>query len=484
MKINLPTLIIKVIVDLQNAGFEAYVVGGSVRDLLMDRKTYDWDLTTNATPQQILEIFPDGFYDNQFGTVGIAIKDLVKRYDLSLLDLKNINPNQPLEITTFRSEDEYRDRRHPDKVEWGKTLNEDLKRRDFTINAIALKVTRNQISATRSQKPEEKKLTTDNEQLTTLEIIDPFNGQEDIKKKLVRAVGDPHKRFNEDALRMMRAIRIAAELGFCIEPSTLKAITQNWKLLFEISKERIRDELIKILKSDYPKDGIQMLYTTNLLQIILPELIETKGIKQSGHHTTDVWTHSLDSLQNCPSKNPIVRLATLIHDIGKAKTYREKNNKITFYGHEVISERIANKVADRLRLPKKDKEKILILVRQHMFAYQPNMTDAAIRRFIRKVGKENINDMIMLRIADRLGGGSRATSWRLREFQERIGKVSYTPLQVTDLKIDGNDVMKVLKIKPGPKVGEILNKLFKEVLEDASKNNKKYLLKKIKKLYN
>jgi len=454
MKFKLPILVLKVLHYLQKGGFQAYVVGGAVRDILMGKPTYDWDFTTDATPAQILEIFPDGFYDNKFGTVGVAVKDLLAKYDLDKKDLSGIQENLPFEITTFRSESEYKDSRHPDKVQWGKTIEEDLKRRDFTSNAIALD--------------------------KNIKIVDPFGGQEDIQKKLIRAVGDPDTRFSEDALRMMRAIRLSAELGFTIEENTLKAISKNWQLLNKISFERIRDEFLKILKSPFPADGIKLLFTSNLLGVILPELIATHDIVQAGHHTKDVWNHSLDSLATCPSPDPIVRLATLLHDIGKPLAFRKKDDKITFYGHEVVGERVARKIADRLKLSGKDKEKLLILIRYHMFVYNPEMSDAAIRRFIRKVGKENINDMIMLRIGDRLGGGSRATSWRLREFQERIGKVLYTPMQINDLKVDGRDVMKILGIKPGPEVGRILQKLFEEVLEDSQKNQREYLLNRIK----
>lgn len=351
----------------------------------------------------------------------------------------------------------------------GKNLEEDLKRRDFTINAMALK------AASRQQ--------TRNWKLETV-LVDPYNGQEDLKNKLIRCVGNPNDRFNEDALRMMRAIRIASQLGFMIETETLHAITRNAKLLNHISSERIRDELLKILKSSYPADGIKLLYTSGLLEYIIPELINTRGIEQAGHHTKDVWNHSLDALAGCPSPNPIVRLATLLHDIGKPKAFRNTNGHITFYGHEVIGARLVKRISERLKLSNNDSNLLWLLVRYHMFAYDSHMTDKAIRRFIVRVGKENINNMMMLRIGDRVGGGSKATSWRLRELQERVGKLMYTPLSTNDLKVNGNDIMKTLNIKPGPKVGEILKKLFEEVMEDDKKNDKEYLIKEIKKLSN
>ncbi|PJA22998.1 CCA tRNA nucleotidyltransferase [Candidatus Beckwithbacteria bacterium CG_4_10_14_0_2_um_filter_47_25] len=436
MKFKLPSPVIKVLQTLERDKFEAFVVGGAVRDLLTHVPVTDWDFTTNATPEQIQKLFPDSFYDNRFGTVGVKFDE------------------QVLEITTYRSESGYSDRRRPDRVKWGKTIAEDLTRRDFTVNAMAL---------------------TDK-----LEIIDPFHGQKDLKQKIIRAVGQADKRFNEDALRMLRAIRIASQLGFLIEPKTLEAIVKNSALIKQISAERVRDELLKIIASPFPKEGLQLMFNAGLLAHILPELIATRGVDQAGHHTKDVWNHSLDSLAASPSAETIVRLATLLHDIGKpvVKSSRE-GKKITFYNHEVVGARMAKTIARRLKLSKKQTDLLWLLVRWHMFQYEPKMTDKAIRRFITRVGRENINKMIQLRVGDRVGGGSQASSWRLREFQERIKQVLYKPFDINDLKVDGTDAMNILNIKPGPKVGKILKKIFNEVLADAKKNDREYLLKKI-----
>jgi len=436
MKFKLPSPVIKVLQTLERDKFEAFVVGGAVRNLLTHVPVTDWDFTTNATPEQIQKLFPDSFYDNRFGTVGVKFDE------------------QVLEITTYRSESGYSDRRRPDRVKWGKTIAEDLTRRDFTVNAMAL---------------------TDK-----LEIIDPFHGQKDLKQKIIRAVGQADKRFNEDALRMLRAIRIASQLGFLIEPKTLEAIVKNSALIKQISAERVRDELLKIIASPFPKEGLQLMFNAGLLAHILPELIATRGVDQAGHHTKDVWNHSLDSLAASPSAETIVRLATLLHDIGKpvVKSSRE-GKKITFYNHEVVGARMAKTIARRLKLSKKQTDLLWLLVRWHMFQYEPKMTDKAIRRFITRVGRENINKMIQLRVGDRVGGGSQASSWRLREFQERIKQVLYKPFDINDLKVDGTDAMNILNIKPGPKVGEILKKIFNEVLADAKKNDREYLLKKI-----
>lgn len=439
MKFKLSPPVMKVLQTLESGGFKAYVVGGAVRDLLTKTPVTDWDFTTDATPEEIQKLFPDSFYDNNFGTVGVKLEEKV------------------LEITTFRSESGYSDRRRPDKVVWGKNLKEDLQRRDFTINSMVLD--------------------------KNLKIIDPFDGEKDLTNKLIRAVGDANKRFGEDALRMMRAIRIAAQLGFSIEAKTLAAINKNSSLINQIAEERIRDELLKILASPFPKDGVLMLFASGLLQYILPELMETRGVKQAGHHIKDVWNHSLDSLAASPSPNPIIRLATLLHDIGKPKVKASKEGKeITFYNHEVAGARMTKIISRRLRLSKKDSDLLWLLVRWHMFAYEPKMTDKAIRRFIKRISKENINNMIMLRVGDRVGGGSKATSWRLRELQTRIEQVLLKPFTIADLKVDGNDVMEILQLKPGPKVGAILKKLFDEVLNDAAKNEREYLLKRIKEI--
>jgi len=462
MHLKIPKFVVKVLETIQKNNFEVYVVGGGIRDLLLEQTTYDWDFTTNAKPEEIQKIFPESFYDNKFGTVGITAGELAKQLKIKKYDWQeeNINPEDVFEITTFRSESSYSDHRRPDEVSWGKNLKEDLQRRDFTINAMALRF----------------KKTND------WEIIDPFKGQKDLEKRIIQTVGNPDERFYEDSLRMIRAIRIAGQLGFTIETKTLNAINKNSSLITKISIERVRDELFKLIKSDYPDDGIRLLFTSGLLQYIIPELIKMRGVQQAGHHTKDVWNHSLDSLVFCPSPDPIVRFAALIHDIGKPVVVKIKNGHPIFYNHEIVGAKISKKIADRLKFGKKDKDKLWLLVRYHMFNYNPQVTDKSIRKFIKNVGKENINDMMMLRIGDRKGGGSKATSWRLRELQERIGRLMYTPLQIKDLKVSGNDVMRVLKIKPGPKVGQVLQKLFDEVMEDDSNNEREYLLKRIKSL--
>ncbi len=427
-------------------GFQIYVVGGAVRDLLLERNKQDgvnWDFATDATPEEILKIFPEGYYNNQFGTVGVSqeIKGEKIVFD----------------VTTFRKEIDYTDKRHPDKILWAKTIEEDLNRRDFTINAIAY---------------DGKK------------IIDLYNGKQHLEQKLIVTVGDPDKRFSEDALRLMRAIRFASELGFLIEDKTRASIQKNASLIGHISWERIRDELLKILASDHPAEGILFMKNTGLLAHVLSEVDICFTIPQKSpkrHHIYDVGTHLVMALKSCPSNDPITRLATLLHDIGKAKTFRkdDETGLITFYNHEVAGTNMVERIAERLKLSNEQKEKVVRLVKYHQFTVSELQTDKAVRRFIRELGKEYLQNMLDLRTGDRIGSGATPTSWRLELFKKRLIEVQKQPFTVADLKVDGNDVMKLLKLKPGPKVGEILKKLFDQVVEGKLKNEREGLLKEI-----
>ncbi|MBI3109772.1 CCA tRNA nucleotidyltransferase [Candidatus Daviesbacteria bacterium] len=439
MNYTLPKEVKNILNKFTKAGFQVYIVGGAVRDLLMKKKVSDWDFTTDAKPEEILKLFPEGFYDNKFGTVGLPVDGEV------------------YEITTMRKEGKYADFRHPSNVVWTNKIEEDLARRDFTVNAMALGD----------------------------KLVDPFNGQDDIRNKIIRAVGDPNQRFNEDALRLIRAIRIVTELEFDVENDTFEALKKNARLIKQVSWERIRDELLKLLASMYGYIGTLKLREAGILQIILPELEKCFGIVQEGpkhDRIYDIGEHSFLTLKLCPSKDPLVRLAALLHDIGKVETVAtQQDGNVTFYNHDVVGGTIVLKIARRFNLSKKQTDKLFRLVRWHLFTVDENQTDSAIRRFIKNVGVENVDDMMDVRIGDRLGGGTqRAVSWRMEKFKERIKEVLKKPFSISDLKINGNDVMKVLKLKPGPKVGEVLQKLFEEVLEDSSKNNKKYLLERIK----
>jgi len=654
---KIPQPIINIIQKLETAGFEAFVVGGCVRDLLMNVEPKDWDVTTNAKPEEVMKIFPDSFYENKFGTVGIKIDpmfpvitreiniekdkekkaiEIAKKYlkeikcpihnidhaenvvkniseisknykevnsdilelagyfhdvgrvnyedkrhveesqkilerelgkifdhnitkilssiiyhgpgkaksleeeilrEADLIDgisswrieraLKNdidghikwikndyqgliekvvlkkgkdllgsiirkankilkielamsSSPTDVVEVTTYRIESKYSDKRRPDKVKFAKTLKEDLSRRDFTINALALKIKK-----------------------SDFEIIDLYGGQEDIKNKIIRAVGDSNERFDEDALRMMRAVRFAVTLGgdikikkttgprklskeapFSIEEKTKKAIGKNAKNLNFIALERIQDELNKILVSDFAAEGVDLLRELKLLQCIIPELEKGYGVGQNRHHIYTIYEHSILSLKNCPSEKLEVRLATLLHDIAKPETKRGEGAFSTFYNHDHVGARVVEKILRRLKYSGEIARKVKMLVDNHMFYYNVDEVGASsVRRLVRKVGLENIDDLIDLRVGDRLGSGvPKAVPYKLRHFKYMVDKISSDPLSVKMLKVNGNDLMKELKLKPGPKIGAILDVLLSEVIDEPEKNDKKTLLARTKEL--
>lgn len=539
MQLKLPIDVLAIIKQLTDHDYQAYIVGGAVRDVLLnpDSEPTDWDFTTDAKPEEILKLFPEAFYENEFGTVAIAREHVAEQFSLDIhnnlpvpkkagttqqhnnlkktIDLgtatkiheslqggmgkskfsqtsqftiHNSQSKSVFEITTFRSDGIYTDFRRPESVTWGKTIEEDLERRDFTINALGIRIENRESSLPAQTGIENQKARTQNlEPSIQLQpedytIIDLHNGIEDLKKKSIRTVGDPSTRFQEDALRMLRAIRFSLQLNFRIEQETLYAVIQHADLIQHISWERIRDEFLKIIASSQPKVGVLLLDKVGLLQYILPELIESKGVDQGGHHTTDVWTHSLDALNACPSSDPIVRLATLIHDIAKPQTARKipNKNKYSFYNHEVIGARVARDIAKRLKLSNKDVQRIFLLVRHHMFYYQPHNTDASIRRFMRKIGLENINDIIDVRIGDRVGSGARETSWRFEEMKKRMQEQLHQPFAIKDLAINGNDLMKEFDMKPGPQIGNILKELFEKVVEEPELNSKEELMQLVK----
>lgn len=486
MNYQIPTEVKNLIAKFNDAGYQIYIVGGAVRDLILDREVTDWDFTTDATPEQILKVIPEGYYNNQFGTVGIqssAFSSQPSDQNQKESDDRRLTTDDSIfEITTMRKEGEYKDSRHPEEVFWTDKIEEDLARRDFTINALALGIVNQVISESVNQKKQESETPTNRP--TNQLILDPFDGQKDIDQKQVRAVGDPNKRFKEDALRLLRAIRIATQLNFEIDPATFQAIKDNAYLIKEIANERVRDELYKLLVSENAYWGMQKLRETGLLQIILPEIERCFDLKQEGpkhDRKYDIGEHSFLTLKHTPSTDPIVRLAALLHDVGKPDTVSiQDDGNVIFYNHEVVGSRIGLEIAKRFNLSKKQTDKIFRLIRWHMFTLDENQTDASIRRFIKNVGLENIDDMMAVRVGDRLGGGTqKAVSWRMEKFRERIDQVLDKPFAVTDLAINGKDVMGTLKIEPSRKVGEILDELFKEVLEDSSKNNREYLLSKV-----
>ncbi len=443
----IPPEITSVVEILEKNGYEAYLVGGCVRDILLGRIPKDWDVTTNAIPEQIISIFPKTFYENTFGTVGVVNENTTDE------TLKIV------EVTPYRLESSYTDFRHPDIVKFSTKLEDDLKRRDFTINAIAVSLSKGAIK----------------------DIVDLFGGFKDIKDKTIRTVGNPSDRFTEDALRMMRAIRLATELGFTINIDTRKAIQSHKDLINKVSVERIRDEFVKIIMSDQPKLGIEMLYESGILELIIPELVSARGIEQNQAHAYDVWEHLLRTLQHSADKKWTldIRLSALFHDISKPETRRfsRETNQFTFYGHEVVGSRVTKKILERLKFPQKMIEKVTILIRWHMFfSDTETISLSAVRRMIANVGKENIWDLMNVRICDRIGTGRpKENPYRLRKYKAMVEEALRDPISVAMLKIEGKRIMEVTHETPGPKIGHTLSALLEEVLESPALNTEEYL---------
>ena len=460
MQYRIPDEVAKVGKGLRDAGFESYLVGGCVRDLIIGIEPKDWDITTNATPEQIQATFPDSFYENDYGTVGVKTNDEDPRIAI-------------IEVTPYRLESGYSDKRRPDKVEFGTSLLEDLARRDFTINAIALNDPSVEGGSASGGKGH---------------LIDPYNGQKDIKDKLVRAVGNASERFNEDALRMLRAVRLVAELGFGIDGDTASAISENSKHLSHISRERVRDELIRILNSSQPMNALVLAKQLDILEYIVPDLIRGIGIEQNQAHSYDVFEHNLRTMQHAADKGWSfdIRLAGLYHDIAKPETRRrsDEKNDWTFHGHDVVGSRVTRKALEELRFSHEIIEKVVKLVRWHMFFSDPEqITLSAVRRMITNVGEENINDLLNLRICDRIGTGRpKEQPFRFRKYKAMVDQARRDPISVAMLKTNGTHIMSVFHVKAGPIIGYALHALLEEVLDNADLNTKEYLNKRTEEL--
>lgn len=423
---------------LINAGFECFIVGGCVRDLLLQIKPTDWDLTTNATPEKIIELFSETFYENTFGTVGVVLE----------------NPSDEtlkvIEITPYRLEGNYSNARHPDEVTFSNNLEDDLQRRDFTMNAIALNP-------------------------VTGEIVDPYQGQKDIKDKVIRTVGNPNDRFSEDALRIMRGVRFKAQLGFEVSQETFDALKNNVSKLEHVSRERIRDEFSKMISSKNPLLGLKVSQETGILEYVSKELLEGVGCEQKGEHIYDVFDHLLHAVQHAADKDFAfhVRLAALFHDIGKPRTRRKHllKDKYTFYGHEVVGAKMTKKILEDLRFPKKTVDIVTKLVRHHMFfSDTEKITLSAVRRIIVGVGKDHIWDLMDVRECDRVGMKKKEAPYRLRKYHAMIDEALRDPISVSQLAIDGDYLMNTLHMKPGRRMGWILHALLEEVLENPKLN--------------
>ncbi|MDB5254708.1 MAG: polynucleotide adenylyltransferase [Candidatus Nomurabacteria bacterium] len=454
---KIPSFVSHVTKTLQDAGYEAYLVGGCVRDLLLGKAPKDWDVTTNAHPEQIEAAFPTikTVYENTFGTVTVI--DLSA--DETLRDVTHVTKPEEVQVTTYRSEGTYTDNRRPDSVTYETKLEKDLERRDFTINAMAYNPHNGQ-------------------------IIDIFKGQSDIKDKIIRCVLDADIRFEEDALRMMRAIRFSTTLHFAIATETLAALTAKSSLLARISQERIRDEFLKIIQSDQPALGIDLLQKTGLLHIIAPEFEEGIGCEQKGAHLYDVYNHLLHALQHAADKNFSleVRLAALFHDIGKPATrrYDKTKDKYTFFGHEVVGARMTKKILERMRLSRETSELVVSLVRNHMFfSDTEQITLSAVRRIIQKVTRENIWLLMEVRECDRVGMAKVEAPYRLRKYHAMIEEALRDPISVSQLAIDGEYLIKTLHMKPGPRMGWTLHALLEEVLDNPEINTVEQLTERV-----
>lgn len=439
-----PEEVTRVTNTLREAGFESYLVGGCVRDLVLGKEPKDWDVTTNAHPEQIQALFPETYYNNPFGTVGV-VHETTENLKLKVV-----------EVTPYRKEGVYSDNRRPDTVEFGVSLEEDLARRDFTVNAIAYDPYKGH-------------------------SVDPYKGHDDLKAKVLRAVGNPPERFREDALRMLRAVRLGAELGFGIEQNTFEALTESAHLLENISKERIRDELVKTLMSSRPMEALLHMKQTGLLKYVLPDLERGIGIDQNQAHSYTVFEHNLRTLQHAADKDwPLdVRLSALLHDISKPESRRKHpiTGDWTFYGHEVVGSRVTRKILNDLRFSQETVEKVVKMVRWHMFFSDPDkITLSAVRRMIANVGQENIWELLNLRICDRIGTGRpKEQPFRFRKYKSMVEEALRDPISVGMLKIEGARLMDVTHETPGPRVGSILHALLEEVLDDPSKNTAEYL---------
>ena len=478
-KIDIPKEILEISSKLAEAGFEAYLVGGCVRDIMRGTvhgelvEPKDWDIATDAKPEETQKIFPDSVYENQFGTVLVKIKPpmnaentLINADNLIREDQRQSQRRSAfvVEVTTFRLEGRYTDKRHPDEVVFARTIEDDLSRRDFTINAMALRLEKDGPG----------------------ELIDPYDGMADLVSKMVRTVGDPKQRFNEDALRLLRAVRFAAELDFQIEMNTRRVIEREAGLLEMIAKERIRDEFAKIIMSPRAAAGIITLEEMDLLRYILPELREGLGVPQNKHHIYTVFEHSVRSLDYAAKSgyDLPVRLAALLHDIGKPKTKGGEGPDATFYSHEMVGAKMAARALERLRFSKEVIERVYHLVRYHMFYYNVDEVSAAgVRRFLNRVGPENVDDLLKVREADRIGSGvPKAVPYKMRHLLFMIEKVKNDPISPKMLKVNGEDVMALSGLEPGPRVGQILYILLEDVLDEPGKNEKEYLENRIKEL--
>lgn len=438
---RVPAPVLALIRRLQDAGHRAYAVGGAVRELLRGIDTAEWDVATSARPEQVTALFPRVVPTGlKHGTVTVPTEA------------------GPCEVTTFRTEHGYADARRPDRVDFVDDIETDLSRRDFTVNAIAW----DPVAGT---------------------VVDPFGGEEDLRAGLIRCVGDAAERFREDGLRPIRAARFAATLEFEVEEGTALALGPSRDSVARIAAERVRVELMKMLRARQPSRGFEVLRRGGLLPVWFPELAECVAVPQNRYHAYDVYFHTLFTCDAAPAEKPIVRLAALFHDVGKPRTRVEREGgEATFYNHQFVGAQMTEEAMTRLRFSREEIQQVSHLVREHMFDYRREWTDAAVRRFVRNVGVEHVADLFDVRIADNLGNGLKTGfPHYLGELADRVAETlrKREALTVRDLAVDGHDVMRELRLPAGPRVGEILNRMLEEVLEEPSLNDRARLLQRL-----
>lgn len=427
---------------LQVHGYQAWLVGGAIRDSIMGREVHDWDIATNARPEQVTNLFarviPTGI---AHGTVTVLLNGV------------------GYEVTTFRGDGEYTDGRRPDGVVFLDTIEEDLARRDFTMNAIAYDPV-NEV------------------------FCDPFGGREDIKNRVIRAVGDPLKRFSEDGLRVLRACRFAATLGFELDETTENAIRPSLDSYKKVACERIKDEWMKAMGADKPSKAFEAMRRTGILDVTVPEMVPMFDCTQNRYHAYDVWTHTLAVVDACPKDDPILRMAALLHDVSKPATkgIHPKTGDATFYNHEDVGADVAYEIMSRLRFSNEDRDRVKHLVKHHLIKYQPDWANSAIRRWVRKVGPEHVASLCALARADIVGKGPAMVALDIDvmyDLERRVAELSkHVPVATksNDLAINGKDVMAAFNLNPGPQVGKILKALLEDVTDNPELNEREALL--------
>lgn len=439
LPISLPSLVANVLATLHDARAEAVLVGGCVRDLVRGEVPLDWDVATSSPPEAVAKLFPGATWENAFGTV-------------TVLDPEG---GTGIEVTTYRIEAGYRDRRRPDAVRWGTSLAEDLARRDFTINAMAWVPDPAGDGAGR--------------------LVDPFGGAADLDAGLLRAVGDPDERLTEDALRLVRAVRFASRFGLRLDPDTEVAIRRQAPQAAGLSGERVRDELLRLLRSSRPPSvAFLLMEQLGLLGVLYPELAALRGVVQSKPLAGDALDHSLRAADALPASDPVLRLAGLLHDLGKATTGADGH----FLHHDREGAAFADQLMKRLRFSRLEIARVVGLVQHHMFAYSADWTDAAVRRFVRRVGVNLLDDLFALRAADDVASGTETpASGGWDELQRRANAaVAVDPLDARSVAISGEDLVAELGIRPGPEIGRLLAALLEAVIEDPTLNSRERLL--------